>query len=256
MIMLLVRAAFGIVCAIAAVVLFGHVFPRVLETGYLSQSRKGKPFWQELLKRWWIYFIPILLFSFFSIGSFLYPAMQFNDELKGALETVTKVVFSDPYEVPRENPLEEVLSFPFVHGGLWAGVVAMAIIVFLARILSAAYHPFLIRTLVFYTLAVLAFNIVIYIVNPAFHKVFIDYLVRPLFPEYMAAVLTVAIVTAGVTEGMISTRMLRWGHRAGTRVMSGAYRCTKCIERQMIKDDLGYLVPCKNCGWEYFSRER
>jgi len=254
--LLIIRALIGIAFSFIILSVFGHYIARTFETGFLSPRRKR--FLYDLSRRIWIYFLPILLFGFTSIGGYIAPKIQFDAKVYQKVQTQPEIIKENVYENIESNPLEDILNFGIVKGALWAGIVIVALLVMMVRFLSMVYHSFLVRQIIFYMFFFLIFNVFIFIVNPVYHKVFIDYLVIPIFAEYIIFSFLASLIIALLSDLLIKLFREIWGHKADSAVMKGLYRCTQCFETTRVDEDYQILPKCSNikCKWTTYVRIR
>lgn len=214
------------------------------------EYEKRRYIW-EVIRKWPIYVLLPLLFIFTGTYFFLIP----NPSFQQALET-NNIQESSPQATPYgENQIEK-LEFPSMKKNLMWAILAVILIVSLTRITAFTYHTFLVRTLLYSGLLMIGFFFMMYFINPRFHEVFIDNVLRPNWNECIALIILTGTIGVFLVEGLLVGFFPRIGfYTASYVVPAGVYVCKHCLRTVFLPQD-GVLSRCTQCKREDFRREK
>ncbi len=149
------------------------------ERNFRDAHRKGGLI---LVSIGFMYFFLPMLFSVTGVGLFIAPNPSIHQAIK------------DLSSAPQELPGAE--------GIVTGAILASALTVAIARLLTVVYHPFMVRTLYFYTLASLAFFVIMCYLNPQYIELIFEHVFNrsSIWLFFLAG-----IITGTVTELLIET---------------------------------------------------
>lgn len=247
------RLIFAFVIAIPLVVAYAMLVYRYLENTLLVvRGGSIKKRAQDFVRRYFLYFFLVIVLSFAGVGTPTFSNLEMYSEVVEEELTVRDIAFPSPYA----RALASSLEFPWAQGIFLGSILGAVFLICISRILAALYHPFMVRSILFYSSLALGVLIVAAVVNPLFIQVLTDVVFRKVSP-YGMLMLFVAPLAAGlVSETWIYLFPQPWGARTGDVAFPGIYICKKCFatHRQETK---GELPRCPVCSSDtIFSRER
>ncbi len=166
-------------------------------------------FWRRVLyRRVWAYIGLTMFFCYFCVGVSLLPNPQIQKLVRSGARLAVQAS-------PFEAAAVEGLDISRLEANLGVGMMASLVIIAAVRILCVKYHPSLLRSLGFTSVAVAGVALFSWLADPGAFNVIIDSVLRKELAPTLLFLTVASIVVAFVTEGLLQLYPLAGSYHDG-----------------------------------------